>query len=265
MCDLVVVNAKKFLALQISSILLILASSLFSTNRPLSIFLSVAGWSIVGYMFYVRYPDKVKVVIPLVIGTALSNVAMLYNIGFVVPYSIFLASLAWYTVEETWALYVVLLLTGAHSLVVWQKSQNLFGVEIEAFIYTMIAAMWSLPTTNEFQDVSCLNKILENVPSLKPYESQIDCVVQSGCFDDLLVTDSTNATLFANKIIKSITCAGEKCDIYKQIATDVDCFTQNCMQTLLQNPPSTPFQWASQILSLYTTCGVPKCKLPPPF
>lgn len=262
MCDLIIVNYKKFLLLQISSLLLIIAATIFQDYTTISTFLSMIAWGIIVYIFYVRYHDNLYKILPLVIGAAIGNILMNYHIGFAIVYAFCLGGLAFYTIEEEWSLAIVLTLTVVHGWVIWQKSQKViddFAVPIEAFVYTMISAMYSLPVSEELKDASCLDEIVKRIPQLSPYRKEIECVVTSGCFDNL--TSITNP----QEIIKSITCAGEKCNIYKQISLDIDCFVTNCMQTLLQNPPDSPIKWASQILSLYTTCGVPKCKLPPPF
>jgi hypothetical protein len=64
------------------------------------------------------------------------------------------------------------------------------------------------------------------------------------------------------EVVKAISCAGEKCDIFKQIATEINCFIANCLPAILKTPPTSSLGWVSAILASYVSCGIKTCGLP---
>jgi hypothetical protein len=274
-CPLRVINRDRLLAMGLASSLIIIGTVLLQVYVWLGIALVAFAWLFVIYNLFQTIPEKADIFIPA-IGFLCISYLIFETTDIKMPayiiYAVSWAVLGWVMsshINDTWlGPFAALLIASSNVFIMpWQKQNNIvngIGLPIITVGFMIVSVIHSYPTVETLKTTgpACINFLGTEIPELKPYTGEINCVLESGCFDDLLNMQASDDPKYIAEVVKAISCAGEKCDIFKQIATEIDCFITNCLPAILKAPPPTTVGWAAAILQAYMACGVTTCKLP---
>ena len=93
--------------------------------------------------------------------------------------------------------------------------------------------------------------MLGQIPELKGYETEINCLIKSGCFSKIGTLSSLPTRDAKVKLIADVVkCVADKCSsgLFTELSDKFDCYVaEGCLNPIIDNPPTDPM---SLILAL---------------
>lgn len=283
-CPLRIINRTRLLQMMVASVLIVIGFTLSSTakeskrtlesfNYILAIFgftLFIGGWLMVIYWFYQTIPDKAIYFIPAIISIVVSSLVIrftnLNSIPFYGLYMVGWATFGWVISSHIdgsdrwigpWA--SVLAIISMVGLMPWQRANSIvdgLGLPMYTAAWALVSIVHAYPTVEGIKKSGpdCIKYLGNRVPELEPYVKDLDCVIDSGCFDDVSKLEATESAEYISKVVDAIACAGEKCTTFKTISKDVECVIKNCLPTILKEKPDTAMKWVTLLMQEYPKC-----------
>jgi hypothetical protein len=291
-CNLTVINDKRLFRMGIASALVILGVVFKNTseqakNLPqgtrtilglVGMALFLGGWGFVAYNLYETIPDKAYIFIPAIFSIIVSVLVMKMTTLPKIPFgALFMAGwgiLGWVISDHLegknkWLgpVAALLVISSMMFILPWQRDNCIvdgLGMPMFTMAWGIISVIYSYPTIEGIKTSGpeCLKEIADTIPELKGYVGEIDCVIQSGCFDKVASMKEEESPQYISAVVDAIACAGEKCTTFKTISLDIECFIKNCLPAVIKKNPKTPGAWAWAIFEAYSACGVKTCHLP---
>lgn len=262
-CNLVVYDLKNTRNMFFATILILLGVlfKTFYTSSPVSnqpflfigITLYVVGWMYVGYNLQSSMPDTAQIIwsaIAVIVATSIA-----YNVTTSQPLqygSLGFYSAAWLTLgyiitnhldgtSKYLGLIASVLAIGSAAFL-----NTPFGISGYTAALGVITLVYGLPTIASIeQDLpDCIDTVLGKIPALKGYETEINCLITSGCFNKIgtlstLPTREAKVKLLAD-VVK---CVADKCSsgLFTELSDKFDCYvSEGCLNPIIDNPPTDP-------------------------
>lgn len=289
-CPLRIINRTRLLQMLLASIFIVVGFTLSSTakeskqtgegfNYILAIFgftLFIGGWLMVAYWFYQTIPYKAVYFMPAILSIAVSSLIIRFTTWNPIPfYALYMAGWAtfgWVISEHidgsdrwlgSWA--SILAIISMVGLMPWQRANNIvdgLGLPVYTAAWVLVSIVHAYPTADGIKKSGpeCLKYLGDRVPEIRPYVKELDCVIESGCFDEISKLEPSESAEYISKLVSAIACAGEKCTQFKTISQDVECVVKNCLPVILKDKPDTAIKWVSALMQEYPACQK-KCKL----
>lgn len=293
-CPLRIINRTRLLQMFLAAVLVVTGISLASTAKEalklnesmryilgiLGMVLFVGGWLLVAYRFYQTIPEQavyfVPAIISIIISTLVSRFSSLPQWPFFLLYIAGWGIFGWVISKhidgsDRWlgpsaSLLAIASIVG---LMPWQRQNGVvdgLGLPIYAAAWVLVSIVHAYPTVEGVKESGpdCLTFLGNKVPEIKPYIDELDCVIKSGCFDEVSKLEPVETPEYISKVVEAVACAGEKCTTFKTISKEVECVVKNCLPEIIKQKPDTAVKWMSVLMQEYPKCQK-TCNLPSIF
>lgn len=264
-CKLGILDLSRFAYMASASILLIIGDILLVQHWNIGVIVTIIAWLYISYNLYIVYPDKFHKLLPVLGGLCLTQILLPTSEYAFLPYIGLWCTLG-YLIHEWIGLSLGFIISSGYTLLLpWQRK---YGI-VDGLGYPLMTAgligfstLYSIPDKESLISnyIPCIDKVLD-IANYPQYTNSVNCVLESGCFNNLSSLDLTDPQVYIPAIVDAIACAGDKCAIYADISRDIECYIEKCLPAVISGKPTSAFAWASAILSSYVTCGIPTCKM----
>lgn len=282
-CNLVVYDLKNTRNMFFATILVLLGvlfKGFANAQRQVFLFVGivfyVVGWMYIGYNLQASMPENAKIFWPAIativatsfVYNATSNDYLKYS-------SLGVYSAAWLvfgyimtnhldgTTKYIGLIASVLAIGSAAFL------DTPFGISGYTASLGVVTLVYGLPTISSItQDLpTCLDAVFAQIPELQGYETELNCLITSGCFSKLNTLSSLPTREAKVKLLADIVkCVANKCGnpTFIDLSEKFDCYvSEGCFNPIIDNPPTDPGSLISALFVLQG-CITNKSNLPCP-
>jgi len=283
-CPLRIINRTRLLQMFLAAVLIVTGLSLASTAKEavaltkemryiltiLGMVLFIGGWLMVGYRFYQTIPEQAMYFFPAIVAIIISTLLMRFaNVTPWLSYPLYIVGWAifgWVISKhidgsDRWlgpsaSILAVISMVG---LLPWQRQNNVvdgLGLPLYVGSWVLVSIVHAYPTVEGIKESGpdCLTFLGNKVPEIKPYVEELECVMKSGCFDEVSKLEPEETPEYISKVVEAVACAGEKCTTFKTISQEIECVVKNCLPEILKQKPDTAMKWASVLMQEYPKC-----------
>uniref|UniRef100_A0A6C0JU91 Uncharacterized protein n=1 Tax=viral metagenome TaxID=1070528 RepID=A0A6C0JU91_9ZZZZ len=210
------------------------------------------GWLLVGFNLMHTMPENKFIFWPAICGIVISTLGIRMGIFTYVSWAIYI--IAWFVFGYNISGHLpdVDRLYGLGAAVIAIASTlymaHPFGSVSYTFAWGIISSIYSVPTLQ-----TLTSDILPCVGELSSRNSEIQCALESKCFDKLLQGGLTGKD-YINELISAINCAVNTCPgspWLKTVANKIKCYNDaGCLAAIEANPPTTPMALVIALIGL---------------
>lgn len=290
-CPLRIINRTRLLEMLMATVLVVTGATMSSTAKEakgltegmryilaiVGFIFFIGGWGLVAYRFYQTIPKKAMYFIPGIAAIVISSLVIRFTTlpkwPFFLGYAAGWALFGWAISSEIegtdrWLgpSAAALAVASMVGMMPWQRQNCIvdgLGLPLYVAGWVLVSIVHAYPTPEGVKESgpACLSYIGKRVPELRPYIDELDCVIKSGCFDEVSKLEPVETPEYISKVVEAIACAGEHCTTFKTISKEVECVVKNCLPAILKQKPNTALKWMSVLMQEYPKCQK-TCKLP---
>ena len=214
------------------------------------------GWLLVGFNLMHTMPENKFIFWPAICGIVISTFGI--RMGILTPISWATYIIAWLVfgynisghlpdIDRLFGLTAAVIAIAATVYMT-----HPFGSVSYTFAWGIISSIYSVPTLQTLK-----SDILPCIGELSSRNSEIQCALDSKCFDKLLEGGLTGKD-YINELISAVNCSVNTCPgspWLKTVATKIKCYNDNgCLAAIEADPPTTPMDLVFALVKI-SSCG----------